>query len=436
MPLSRELKDAMRAAYYEKSHTLFDELALKPGDVFPLRSRSKRGKTYSMTVTPEGYVVHQGEGCEGEPFNGPLGCWHSRDSERYVMTTAVTRYEATPPPMVFTEEHKATLKNTICRGASDAELQLFIYACQDVGLNPFLKQIWAIVRNVNMGTKDSPKWEKQLTIQVGIDGYRAIRDRLVDGQGNALFDGMEGPQWSEDGEKWLDYAYSPKPKYARVGVYRRGIPRPFVASCRFEAYVQDSPLWGKMGAEQLAKCAEALAYRRAFPAQMGKLPSGPVADYEEPLPLNEAEPPAGYLEGEVTLRSEPESAQPAAQVQESPIASPSPTPPAAPVREPAAPIDLLNAIEKQTGQPAKLAALAVMPRLYGTAVITKLSLEDRADYARILRFRLANRKHEHEPVYTAQALMVCTICGDELQDAEPEAAPGSDVVPAQASLGT
>jgi phage recombination protein Bet len=283
-----------RRAFHAASRPLAEALAFKPGDVFPLRSRSRPGHRYEMTVTPEGRVVHDGEGCEGEPYNGPEGCWHSKDTGRYVMTTAVTQYEATPPPMVFTEEHKKTLKNTICRGASDSELQLFIYACQDVGLNPFLKQIWAIQRNINVGTSQNPKYEKQLTIQVGIDGYRAIRDRLIDKDGAALFEGMDGPQWSDDGTEWLDYPFNEKPKFARVAVWRRGIPRPFTAVCRFDAYNQGNAMWKTMGPEQLAKCAEALAYRRAFPAQMGKLPSGPIADYDE---IAEPEQPAGFIEG-------------------------------------------------------------------------------------------------------------------------------------------
>lgn len=266
---------------------------------FRLHSRS-RGATriYRMAMTPDGFAVHQDEGCEGEFFHGPLGCWHSKENTD--MTQAVTTYQQqTIEKVEFSPQQIQVLKNTICRGASDAELQLFTYACQDTGLDPFLKQIWAIMRNVK---QPDGTYEKQLTIQIGIDGYRVMRDRIRDQAGVPLFEGMDGPQWSDDGVEWFDFP-APKPAYARVSIWRRGISRPFVAVARGAAYEQDSPLWGKMYAEQLAKCAEALGLRRAFPAEMSKLPTGSVADYEpEPIDPPENSPRLGAIEGEVVNR--------------------------------------------------------------------------------------------------------------------------------------
>jgi phage recombination protein Bet len=329
-----------RAAFDHASLALADELGQRVwSDAdFIVPSRSRPGHRYPMVVTPDGFAVHQYEGCEGEIFNGVLGCWHS---QRGTSMTQMVPYEARPIEKIeFSREQINVLKNTICRGASDAELQLFTYACQDIGLNPFLHQIWAIPRNVNVGTKSNPQYEKQLTIQVGIDGYRVIRDRLRDGNGMPLFEGMDGPQWSADGEKWLDYEYSSKPAFARVGVWRRGIPRPFVAVCRYDAYVQDTPLWGKMGAEQLAKCAEALALRRAFPAEMSGLPAGPVVEYDELASGDDPVPsafPSNVIDGELTMGKQQAAGdadvpQPAAQG-----ADKDSTPPADPANTPASP---------------------------------------------------------------------------------------------------
>lgn len=247
---------------------------IDPKFEFPLQSRSRgESRCYVMIRTPDGYAVHQLEGCEGERFHGPLGCYHSKENSP-AMTTAVQAYQgggALIERQTFTEQQIQVLKNTICRGASDAELQMFTHVCEETGLDPFLKQIWAIQRNVKVA-QNPDRYESQMTIQIGIDGYRVMRDRIKDERGVPLFEGMEGPQWSDDGREWFDFA-EPRPGYARVAVWRKGIPRPFVAVCRMDAYDQKSGLWRTMAAEQLAKCAEALALRRAFPAEMSRLSS-------------------------------------------------------------------------------------------------------------------------------------------------------------------
>lgn len=284
---------------------------LTDGAEFLVRSRTHREIVYPMVRTPEGYAVHQGEGCEGEIFNGVLGCWHSKTYRRTDMTnTALTVAQSTAlaAPVEYSREQIEVMKRTICKGASDAELQMFVFACQSLQLDPFLKQIWAIQRRSKVpGSRD--EYETTMTIQVGIDGYRVMRDRIRDANNVPLFEGMDGPQWSGDGKQWDDF---PPPLwekgaelYSRVGVWRRGIPRPFIGVCRMSAYYQDVSMWKTMGPEQLAKCSEALALRRAFPAEMSKLPSGPVMDFDEtqlgdtPTAPKLTAPPEGVIDGEI-----------------------------------------------------------------------------------------------------------------------------------------
>lgn len=289
---SRELADLLMAERMAKEEAISH---WTEGD-FPERSQSRPWHIYQMNMTPEGYAVHQGEGCPGEPFNGPLTCKHSKE---HSMTSLVpAQAQAVANRQQFSEEDVRVIKNTICRGSTDAELGMFLATCRSTGLNPFMKQIWAIQRNVNVGSSQSPKYEKQMQIQVGIDGYRVVRDRLVDANGNPYFDGMEGPQWSKDGREWLDYWADPKPPMlARVAIYRKGISRPFVAQARWDAYNQKNAMWNTMGAEQLAKCAEALALRRAFPADMGALPAGSINDMEVPELADVPAPIANLIQG-------------------------------------------------------------------------------------------------------------------------------------------
>lgn len=255
---------------------------------FIVQSRSRRGVRYVMQHTPEGYAVHVGEGCEGEIFNGPLGCWHSKNhtvlqEDIEDMTTAVQPYQggAVAEVREFTPSDVETLKQTICKGASDSELKLFIATCQHTGLDPFMRQIYAVQRRTN----DNGQWVTSMTIQIGIDGFRLIANRTGEMQG------MDGPQWTYDGKTWEDLPRDEgQPLAARCGIWRKGIERAFTAVCRWSAYVQTvsggapNAMWKRMGPEMLAKCAEALALRRAFPAEMAALPARP--DFIDPDALD------------------------------------------------------------------------------------------------------------------------------------------------------
>lgn len=161
------------------------------------------------------------------------------------------------------------VKRTVARGATDDQLALFLTTAQRLGLDVFAKQIYCVIRD----TKDGPV----MAIQTGIDGYRAIAARTNE------YDGQEGPYWCGDDGEWKD-VWLPKtpPRAAKVVVYRKGSSRPFVGIATWDSYVQigrDSKptgQWPRMPDVMLAKCAEALALRKALPMQM----SGVYVDAE------------------------------------------------------------------------------------------------------------------------------------------------------------
>ncbi len=146
------------------------------------------------------------------------------------------------------------LKNTVCSGATDDEFKIFCYAVQRTGLDPFMKQIHAVKRwNNKSGRED-------MNIQVGIDGYRLIADRT------GLYAGNDEAQF--DSEK--------QPKKATVTVYKivSGQRCPFTASARWDEYYPGDKqgfMWRKMPCVMLGKVAEALALRKAFPAELSGL---------------------------------------------------------------------------------------------------------------------------------------------------------------------
>jgi len=151
---------------------------------------------------------------------------------------------------LWTPEQTQLISTTIAPGCSNDELRLFAYACQRTGLDPFSKQVYAIKR------------AGKLTIQVSIDGLRAIAERT--GQ----LDGSETYWCGEDGvwaDVWLD---SKPPAAAKTIIYRKGCAHPFTATARFADFNAGQGLWSKMPSVMIAKCSEAQALRRAFPADM------------------------------------------------------------------------------------------------------------------------------------------------------------------------
>jgi phage recombination protein Bet len=158
---------------------------------------------------------------------------------------------------LFDAKKLELLKTTICKGATDDEIELFLHAYQRTGLDPFMRQIYAVKR-----------WDKVtnkmvMTIQTGIDGYRLIAERT----------GKYSPGrepffvYGNDGQIISATAYIKKQTTDNTW-HEVAATAFFSEYCQKDKNGQPTRFWQQMGHTMIAKCAEALALRKAFPGDL------------------------------------------------------------------------------------------------------------------------------------------------------------------------
>lgn len=178
-----------------------------------------------------------------------------------------------PEQTTFDAQQRAVLSHMGVGDAPEEDLRVFAHVCQRSGLDPFARQVHMIGRDSSV--KDSRgNWAKvtKYTIQTGIDGYRLIGRRAADQRGATI--SLSAPEWADNDGRWRPVwtgAWG-TPLAARITILRDG--HPFTATALFDEYAQTkrdgqlTAMWAQRPAGQLAKCAEALAWRMAFPQDL------------------------------------------------------------------------------------------------------------------------------------------------------------------------
>ena len=174
----------------------------------------------------------------------------------------------------LTRKQVEVIKEQFAKGATDMELQMFLYVCQRTGLDPFSRQIHLV-----------PRWDSRLGKEVrgviiGIDGLRSVAERTGAYAGNTdpIFEGETDIEVKKTDYKTKDTKTTKVtvPSRATVTVKKvvQGVICDFTATSEWTEYYpgdKQGMMWIKMPKNMLGKTAEAKALRKAFPSVMSGL---------------------------------------------------------------------------------------------------------------------------------------------------------------------
>lgn len=160
----------------------------------------------------------------------------------------------------FNQEQIDLIKSMLCPTITDDELKLFAHTCKRTGLDPLLKQIYPVKR------WNSAQGKEVMTIQTAIDGYRLIAER------SGKYSPGRDAEYGYDDNGNLKWARAFIKKMTPDGTWHE-----ISATAFWDEYVQTTKqgtptqFWKSKAHLMLSKCAESLALRKAFPAELSGL---------------------------------------------------------------------------------------------------------------------------------------------------------------------
>ena len=147
------------------------------------------------------------------------------------------------PAKTYTDEDLLLIRNMAARNCSEPEFKLLMYLSKTYGLDPLLKQIWAVKRNDN----------EPALIFAGRDGFLAVAHR------SGHFDGMQSGvnyEIDKDGKKVIESAW--------CKVWRNDMTHPFETQVPFGEYNTGFRVWKSHPSAMILKVAESVCLRKAF----------------------------------------------------------------------------------------------------------------------------------------------------------------------------
>lgn len=210
-------------------------------------------------------------------------------------------------------KYMALIRRTVAADCNDDEFSLFIHMAQALKLDPLRRQIYAFVFG-----KNDPK-KRRMSVITAIDGFRAIADRT----GNYRPDEDEPTYEVDEAKKSPTNPQGLVKATVRVFKFSHGAWHKVTASARWDEYapvkeewapdetgqrrptgrkeLDTSGNWGKMPHLMLAKVAEALALRKAWPDDFSNVYAAEEVDRARVI---DATPSELAAQGEYEIRQE------------------------------------------------------------------------------------------------------------------------------------
>jgi len=200
-----------------------------------------------------------------------------------------------PDQIEWDPQQQAALAQIGVADAPRGDQLVLMHVSQRTGLDPFARQIYMVGRK-----DDEAPGGMRWTIQTGIDGFRVISER------HPQYAGVGDAEWCGEDGVWRDVWVERKPPVAaRYTVYRKDWDHPVRAVAHFAEYAQTKyngdlvKKWRTSPALMIAKCAEALARRRACPQDLSAVYSDEEMDHAD-------NPPPVIVQAEREAPAEPD----------------------------------------------------------------------------------------------------------------------------------
>lgn len=159
---------------------------------------------------------------------------------------------------VWTDEGKLVeIKSLVAPKLTDNEFALLVNMGKATGLNPFLREIWAV--------KYDDKSQAQIFI--GRDGYRKVAQSNPEYDYHVVESVYENDQFSRENDE-VKHSYSLTNRGALVGSYcsvkRKNSSKPCFVFVKLQEYNTGKSVWAQKPETMIKKVAEAQGLRMAF----------------------------------------------------------------------------------------------------------------------------------------------------------------------------
>src|SRR5258706_463483 len=189
--------------------------------------------------------------------------------------SAIVKAEVVSPTVIrggrereLTQTEIDLVHRTVAKGTDEDQFALFLWFCRKHGLDPVAKEVYCLLFKVAKHHQDEKGiWYegKEMVILTGIGGLRGLAGRNYPLE----YGSTDEPEFTFSGQKTP--AGKLIPDTCTVRVWKKGAARPTSATLYWEEFAPHDltedrfKFWNKSPKNQLAKCTEGQALKKAYP---------------------------------------------------------------------------------------------------------------------------------------------------------------------------